>query len=140
MVIGHAGIGVGLLIEAAVPSFAGVLVGQAVWGLAYTFTSGATVAWLAGELGDPDRNVLRRLFLRASRLGSLGALVAVPLSFVLGINVALRTPLIVGGCLSIVLALWLEPGDGRGALHAGAARRAARGGGRWGPRPPPGSR
>ena len=60
------------------PTFAGVLVGQAVWGLAYTFTSGATVAWVAGELGDPSREVLTRLFLRASRLGSLAALVAVP--------------------------------------------------------------
>ena len=89
-------------------SFPGVLTGQVVWGLGYTFTSGATVAWLAGELGDPDRDVLRRLFLRASRLGSAGALVAVPLSFVLGINVALRAPLVVGGCLSLGLALWLS--------------------------------
>ena len=55
VVIGHAGMGVGFLVEASSPTFAGVLVGQAVWGLAYTFTSGATVAWLAGELGDPDR-------------------------------------------------------------------------------------
>ena len=107
VIIGHAGIGVGLLIEATMASFAGVLVGQAVWGLAYTFTSGATVAWVAGELGDPDRAVLRGLFLRASRLGSAGALVAVPLSFVLGINVALRAPIIVGGVLSLVLAGWL---------------------------------
>jgi DHA3 family tetracycline resistance protein-like MFS transporter len=107
VIIGHAGIGVGLLIEATMASFAGVLVGQAVWGLAYTFTSGATVAWVAGELGDPDRAVLRTLFLRASRLGSAGALVAVPLSFVLGINVSLRAPIIVGGVLSLVLAGWL---------------------------------
>src|SRR5215218_7889593 len=33
VVVGHAGIRLGLLIEAAAPSFAGVLVGQAVWGL-----------------------------------------------------------------------------------------------------------
>src|SRR5688572_21075986 len=105
--VGHAGIGLGLLIEASFSSFPGVLVGQAVWGLAYTFTSGATVAWLAGELGDPDRAVLRRLFLRASRFGSMAALVAVPLSFVVGINVALRAPLVIGGCLSLALALWL---------------------------------
>jgi DHA3 family tetracycline resistance protein-like MFS transporter len=106
VVTGHAGIGVGLLIEAAAASFAGVLVGQAVWGLAYTFTSGATVAWLAGELGEPDRRVLRRLFLRASQLGSMAALVAV--SFLLGINVSLRAPLIVGGVVSLGLALWLS--------------------------------
>jgi DHA3 family tetracycline resistance protein-like MFS transporter len=107
VIIGHAGIGGGLLIEATMASFAGVLVGQAVWGFAYTFTSGATIAWLAGELQDPDRAVLRRLFLRASRLGSMGALVAVPLSFGLGIHVSLRAPIIVGGVLSIALALWL---------------------------------
>jgi DHA3 family tetracycline resistance protein-like MFS transporter len=107
VVIGHAGIGVGLLIEAAAPSFAGVLVGQAIWGLAYTFTSGATVAWIAGEMGDPPREVLTRLFLRSSRLGSMAALVAVPLSFVLGINWALRVPIIVGGVVSIGLAAWL---------------------------------
>lgn len=107
VIIGHAGIGAGLVIEAAAASFPGVLVGQAVWGLAYTFTSGATVAWVAGELREPDRAVLRRLFLRAGRLGSAGALVAVPLSFALGINVSLRAPLIVGGCISVGLALWL---------------------------------
>jgi DHA3 family tetracycline resistance protein-like MFS transporter len=107
VVVGHAGIGAGLLIEAAAPSFAGVLVGQAVWGLAYTFTSGATVAWATGELGDPSREVLNRLFLRSSRLGSLAALVAVPLSFVLGINVALRVPIVIGGLVSVGLAVWL---------------------------------
>lgn len=136
VIIGHAGIGVGLLIEAAAASFAGVLVGQAVWGLAYTFTSGATVAWVAGELGDPDRDVLRRLFLRASRLGSSGALVAVPLSFVVGINVSLRAPLLLGGCLSIALALWLTrtmvedhfapvPSEHRSAWHAAVASAGA---------------
>lgn len=107
VIIGHAGIGLGLLIEASAASFLGVLAGQAVWGLAYTFTSGATVAWLAGELGEPDRAVLRRLFLRAGRLGSAGALVAVPSSFALGVNVSLRAPLVVGGCISLALALWL---------------------------------
>ena len=136
VIIGHAGIGVGLLIEATLASFPGVLVGQAVWGLAYTFTSGATVAWVAGEMGDPDRAVLRRLFLRASRLGSAGALVAVPLSFVLGINVSLRAPIIVGGVLSLVLAGWLVramgeehfepvPATDRSTWHAMASSAAA---------------
>ena len=107
VVVGHAGIGAGLLIEAVAPSFAGVLAGQAVWGLAYTFTSGATVAWVSDELGDPERSVLRRLFLRASRRGSTAALVAVPLSFVLGINWSLRVPLVLAGCISLALAVWL---------------------------------
>ena len=92
VITGHAGMGVGFLIEAAVPTFAGILVGQVVWGIAYTFTSGATVAWVSGELGDPDRAVLARLFMRGSRIGSATALVAVPLSFAIGINISLPRP------------------------------------------------
>src|SRR6478736_5757221 len=65
VVVGHAGMGVGFLVEAS-------------------FTSGATVAWVAGELGDPPRQQLTNLFLRSSRLGSFAALVAVPLSFLVG--------------------------------------------------------
>ena len=56
IIIGHAGMGLGFLVEAAWPTFAGVMAGQVLWGLAYTFTSGATTAWLTGELGDPDRD------------------------------------------------------------------------------------
>jgi MFS family permease len=107
VILGHAGMGVGFLLEAGAASFTGVLTGQVVWGIAYTFTSGATVAWVSGELGDPERAVLTRLFLRASRLGSLGALVAVPLSFGLAVNVSLRAPLVLGGCISLALAAWL---------------------------------
>jgi DHA3 family tetracycline resistance protein-like MFS transporter len=107
VIVGQAGMGLGFVVEATFATFPGILAGQVVWGLGYTFTSGATVAWLAGELGDPDRAVLRRLFLRASKFGSLGALVAVPLTFALGINLSLRGPLLVGGAISIVLALVL---------------------------------
>jgi DHA3 family tetracycline resistance protein-like MFS transporter len=107
VIVGHAGMGVGFLVEASSPTFAGVLVGQALWGFAYTFTSGATVAWLAGELDDPPREVLTRLFLRSSRLGSGAALVAVPLSYLLGIHLSLRTPMIIGGIVSIGLGGWL---------------------------------
>jgi DHA3 family tetracycline resistance protein-like MFS transporter len=107
VIIGHAGMGLGFLVEAATPTFTGILAGQVVWGIAYTFTSGATVAWVSGELGDPERAVLARLFMRGSRIGAATALVAVPLSFVVGINVSLRAPLLLAGFLSIGLAAWL---------------------------------
>ena len=106
VVAGHLGIGLGLLIEASSPSVAGVLTGQVVWGIAYTFTSGATVAWLTGELGEPDRVALTRLFLRASRYGSAAALVAVPVAFLLA-GASLRLPIVVAGCTSVVLGAWL---------------------------------
>ena len=106
VIVGHLGIGVGLLIEASVPSVGGVLVGQVVWGIAYTFTSGATVAWLTGELDEPDRVALTRLFLRASRFGSGAALVAVPLAFLLG-GWSLRLPIVIAGGISVLLGGWL---------------------------------
>ena len=119
VIIGHAGIGLGFLIEASAASFPGVLAGQAVWGIAYTFTSGATVAWVAGELTNPTGSCCARLFLRVqpARVGRRP--VAVPLSFVLGINVSLRAPLFIGGVLSIALGGVAVPGDGRGPLRAG---------------------
>ena len=104
VIAGHFGMGLGLLIEAAAPSVAGVLTGQVVWGIAYTFTSGATVAWLTGELGEPDRIALTRLFLRASRYSSGAALVGVPIAFGLG-GWSLRLPIVVAGSISVVLAM-----------------------------------
>ncbi len=106
VIVGHVGMGVGLLIEASVASTAGVLTGQVVWGIAYTFTSGATVAWVSAELDDPDRPALTKLFLKASRRGSAAALLAMPLAFVLA-GGSLRVPIIVAGATSIALGLWL---------------------------------
>lgn len=126
VVIGHFGIGLGFLIEAGFSSVAGVLAGQAVWGIAYTFTSGATVAWVSSELDDPDRRELTRLFLRASRAGSAAALVAVPLSFLLGVGWSLRAPLVLGGAMSVGLALWLARAMGERRFAPAAERSAWR--------------
>ena len=49
IIVGHAGMGLAFVVEASWPTFTGVLVAQALWGLSYTFTSGATTAWLAGR-------------------------------------------------------------------------------------------
>ena len=103
--IGHVGMGLALVFEAAHPSFGFVLGGQIMWGVAYTFTSGATTAWLAGELDD-DRNAMTSLFLKASRWSAVAALIALPISFGLGAW-SLRAPLIIGGLLQAAVGLWL---------------------------------
>ena len=106
VVVGHLGMGVGLLLESAWASFTGVLVAQVTWGVAYTFTSGANTAWVTHELGDPDRGVLSALFFRASRWSSFAALCAVPLSYLIARG-NLRVPIAIGGGIEIVLGLWL---------------------------------
>ena len=67
-----------------------MLVAQAAWGIAYTFTSGATEAWLSGELSratpldgetPSEETRLSSVFLRASRWSSVAALVGIPAAF-----------------------------------------------------------
>src|SRR5262245_15482588 len=106
VIVGHGGTGLAFLLEAAWPTFTGVVTAQVLWGLAYTFTSGATTAWLAGELEEPDGPALSSLFLRLSRLASIAALAAVPCAWLLA-RWSLRTPLLVAGALELALTVWL---------------------------------
>ena len=105
IIIGHVGIGLALAAEGLVANVATSLAAQIAWGISYTFTSGATQAWLAGEVGDATET-LTPLLLRVSRLSQVVSLVAVPASFALG-SISLRVPLLIGGGLSIALGLWL---------------------------------
>src|SRR5689334_12839670 len=52
IIIGYLLMGVGFLIEGLFPLFIPILIAQVVWGLGYTFTSGATQAWISDEVGE----------------------------------------------------------------------------------------
>jgi len=116
--------GCGFALEGAIPKFAAVLAAQAVWGVGYTFISGALEAWVADE--DPDRD-LGRMYLRGEQADYVGSFVGIPASVLLGL-VALNLPLIVGGVLTIGLGLALvltmpernfrpSPREGRSSLQ-----------------------
>jgi len=47
IIIGVFLIGLGFIVEGSFPYFWTVLLCQVVWGIGYTFTSGATAAWIA---------------------------------------------------------------------------------------------
>jgi MFS transporter, DHA3 family, tetracycline resistance protein len=124
--------GCGFALEGAIPEFIAVLVAQAVWGVGYTFISGALEAWIADE--DPDRD-LGRVYLRGEQADYVGSFVGIPASVLLGL-VALNLPLIVGGVLTIALGLALvltmpernfrpSPREGRSSLqHAATTARS----------------
>jgi len=80
------------------------MVAWSLWGLGYTFTSGATDAWLADEIGVDN---VRPVYLRSAQLGRACALAAIGGSVALGL-LSLRVPIIVGGVViaatGIVLA------------------------------------
>jgi MFS transporter, DHA3 family, tetracycline resistance protein len=65
VIIGVTLIGIGFLTEGSFPSFISILFAQVIWGLGYTFTSGATQAWISDEIGEAAAG---RAFLRASQV------------------------------------------------------------------------
>ena len=104
LIIGFAMIGLGIMLEGALPIFGTILLAQAVWGIGHTFTSGARQAWLADELGDDGR--VGDAFLRGSQVRQVGSLVGIGLSVALA-SVFIALPLIVGGAFFVLLAVVL---------------------------------
>lgn len=103
VVIGYALIGAGFVVQALIATFAAVLVAQILWGVGYTFTSGALTAWLSDEIGE-DRSA--RVFLRATRVSSITSFVVIPLSIALAFTVY-QTPMVLGGLVFVALAVML---------------------------------
>jgi MFS transporter, DHA3 family, tetracycline resistance protein len=103
IIIGTLLIGAAWILSGAIPLFPVILAAQALWGLGWTFTSGATEAWIAGEVGD---RAVGPLFLRAAQYGRVGAAVGIGLSVALA-SVGLGLPLLVGGALQLALGAWL---------------------------------
>jgi len=103
VIIGYALMGVGFLVEGSFPYFATIALAQVLWGFGYTFTSGATQAWVADEVGE-DR--AGQAFMRGAQAAPAGALVAIPLSIVLG-RLSLQLPIVMGGLGMMLLSLFL---------------------------------
>src|SRR5215216_4509640 len=77
IIIGYILMGLGFLVEGLFPFFAAILLAQAIWGLGYTFTSGAIQAWLTDEIGEDSAN---QLFLRARQFGLFASLIGMGLA------------------------------------------------------------
>jgi DHA3 family tetracycline resistance protein-like MFS transporter len=103
VIIGYALMGLGFVVEGSFAFFATVALAQVLWGFGYTFTSGATQAWVADELGEKPAGPA---FLRGAQAARAGALVAIPISVALG-SMSIRLPIVLGGILMILLALFL---------------------------------
>ena len=103
IVIGYVLMGLGFLVEGLFPAFLPILLAQIIWGLGYTFTSGATQAWITDEIGEDDAN---KLFMRGTQVGLFASLVGMGAAALIGAqDVAL--PIQVGalGVMGIGIAL-----------------------------------
>jgi DHA3 family tetracycline resistance protein-like MFS transporter len=103
VIIGYAMIGVGAIVEGVFQIFELVLLAQVVWGIGFTFTSGALDAWIADEIGEER---VGHAYMRGSQVGQVAFLIGIPISTALG-TIALNIPIILAGMLFLLLALFL---------------------------------
>jgi DHA3 family tetracycline resistance protein-like MFS transporter len=103
IVVGHVGMGLAFVLEGSMPHLAPILVAAVLWGVSYTFTSGATEAWLAGEVGD---DALGPTLLDGQQVAQIAAVVGIVGAIGLGL-VGLWLPLVVGGVIELGLGGWL---------------------------------
>jgi MFS transporter, DHA3 family, tetracycline resistance protein len=103
VIVGVCLMGVGFVVEGSIPRFGAVLASQVLWGIGYTFTSGAADAWIADEVGDASAGTL---FLRGSQMGLVGGIAGALLSVALG-SIRVNVPIVAGGGLYLLLGAFL---------------------------------
>jgi DHA3 family tetracycline resistance protein-like MFS transporter len=107
VIIGLLLLGVGMSLSGAIASFWPILAGHLIWGLGYTFISGAGEAWIADEVGLQRAN---RVYLRTAQITKVFWIIAIPVSFGIA-TFELRLPILLGGAgfglLAVFLALFM---------------------------------
>jgi MFS family permease len=103
IVVAHALTGAGMLVTGLVTDFSLLVATQMLWGLGWTFTSGAEVAWLTDELDQPERTA--GVLAAAARAEQIGAAVGLILFGALAALTTLGTAIASSG-----IAMWLLGG------------------------------
>ena len=100
MLIGAVLTGLAFILEGLVPTFGALLLAQAIWGLGYTFTSGASEAWISDEIGEEAAS---RAFLRGAQAGTVAGLLGIVGSILLA-SIQINLPIVLAGVLMLALA------------------------------------
>ena len=103
VIAGYFLLGVGFLLEGAVPAFVAILGAQVVTGIGYTFISGAQDAWIVDEIGVEH---IGPVYARGQQANNIGALVGIFVGTGLAL-LQLNLPILLGGLLMIALAVAL---------------------------------
>jgi DHA3 family tetracycline resistance protein-like MFS transporter len=100
IIIGFSLVGVAAVIEGVFQVFELVVLAQVIWGIGFTFTSGARDAWIADEVGEEH---VSRAFMRSSQVAQITQLVGIPVGTALG-TLALNYPIVLSGILYLLVA------------------------------------
>ncbi len=92
-----------LFIEGAFTSFGFILLANIIWGLGWTFISGANDAWITDELGQDEGN---EVILHTAQWSPVASILGIVTSIVLA-QFSTNLPILVAGIISLMLALFL---------------------------------
>jgi DHA3 family tetracycline resistance protein-like MFS transporter len=103
VIVGYFVLGLGFLLEGAVPVYVAILGAQVITGIGYTFISGAEDAWIVDEVGVER---IGPIYARGQQANNAGALAGIFAGTALAL-VQLNLAVLAGGALAIGLALLL---------------------------------
>jgi len=103
VIIGLLLIGLGFTVEGLFPTFAAILIAQVIWGIGFTFVSGAREAWIADEIGEDKAG---KAFSKGSQMSLVGSFVGIAISMALA-SINIRLPIILGGILYSCQSIYL---------------------------------
>ena len=103
VIIGFTVMGIGFMVEGLIPNYITVLLAQVIWGVGWTFISGAQSAWITDEVGVEKAG---DLFLSGRQILMVGGLVGIGIAVPLA-RISLQLPYFVGGGLYLLLAILL---------------------------------
>jgi MFS transporter, DHA3 family, tetracycline resistance protein len=105
LLVSHALMGTAMLTTGLVTDFAALVATQMLWGLSWTFASGADVAWITDELDEPER--ISGVLVRAGRADLTGAAAGIVVLGTLGSLVPRSSVLVLAGGAMLALGLYV---------------------------------
>ena len=103
--VAHLLMGVGMFATGLVLSFSALVVTQMIWGLSWTFSSGADVAWVTDELDDSERTTT--VLVDAAKWGQAGSALGVVVIGALAWWTTLSTAIVSAGVGMLVLGCFV---------------------------------
>ncbi len=105
LIISHALMGTAMLATGLVKDFPILMATQMLWGIAWTFSSGADIAWVTDELNEPHRiAVVLTKSARAQLYGAAAGIVGIGL---LAWATSLGTAMVLSGVAMLILGLYV---------------------------------
>jgi MFS transporter, DHA3 family, tetracycline resistance protein len=95
--------GLAFILEGSFPRFDVIVVSQILFGVGATLMDGAEQAWITDEVGEEK---VGHVFLRGTQVGLIAGLLGAAISVGLG-SLRLNLPIVMGGALSVVIAVFL---------------------------------